>query len=62
MKTAKAPATYRRRQRVQITHAAGRVELATIVRPDRTMDGRYIVRFADDGHKLCVAASSIEAL
>jgi len=54
-------AAFKRRQQVQIAGAAGRVEAATIVRPDRTLAGWFIVRF-DDGHKLCVAASSIAAL
>lgn len=49
---------FKRRQRVQITHAAGKTEGATIVRPDRTLVGWWIVKFDDDA-KLCVHASNI---
>jgi hypothetical protein len=59
MKTAQVT-TFKRRQRVEITHAAGRTELGAIVRPDRALAGWYIVRY-DDGTQACVRFSSIAA-
>lgn len=52
--------TFKRRERVTVRSATGRAELATIVRPDRTLAGWYVVRF-NDGSALCVCGSSLSA-
>jgi hypothetical protein len=52
--------TFKRRQRVTVTSGSGS-EPATIVKPDRTMAGWYVVRF-DDAAKVCVSGSSLSAV
>jgi hypothetical protein len=55
-----AAQTFKRRQRVTVASGSGS-ESATIVRPDRTMAGWYVVRF-DDAAELCVSGSSLSAV
>jgi hypothetical protein len=57
---AEAAKPFKNRQRVIVTGGAGNAEAATIVRPDRQLVGWFIVRF-DDGGKLCVASTSLQA-